>query len=95
MKDNTKKTEKRTKWVIKQMFIDLIKIAKKWVKTFKKSRILINHVFNVFTFLPFVAKPADRPKNIYRIDAHMQDESTQKKIWSSILIKSWENHVSP
>ena len=29
---------------------------------FKKSRNLINQVFNIFTFLPFVAKPADRQK---------------------------------
>ena len=27
---------------------------------FKKSRNLINHVYNIFTFLPFVAKPVDR-----------------------------------
>ena len=38
---------------------------------FKKSRNLTNHVFNIFTFLPFIAKPADRQKKIYRIDAHM------------------------
>ena len=41
-------------------------------KTFQKSRNLINRVFNIFTFLPFVAKPADqRKKYFYRIDAHM------------------------
>ena len=44
MKDNT---EKWTKGVINQMFI-------------QKSRNLINRVFNIFTFLPFVAKPADQ-----------------------------------
>ena len=46
--------------------------TKKKQKTFQKSRNLFNRVFNIFTFLPFVAKPADqRKKYIYRIDAHM------------------------
>ena len=47
-------------------------------KTFQKSQNLINHVFNIFTLLPFAAKPADQWKNIYRIGAHMKDESTQE-----------------
>ena len=60
-------------------------IAKEWKiiqqknrKTFQKSQNLINHVFNIFTLLPFAAKPADQWKNIYRIDAHMKEESTQE-----------------
>ncbi len=51
---------------------------KKNRKTFQKSQNLIYHVFNIFTFLPFAAKPADQRKNIYRIDAHMKEESTQE-----------------
>ncbi len=41
-------------------------------KIFQKSHNLIDSVFNIFTFMPFVAKLADqRKKYFYRIDAHM------------------------
>ncbi len=41
-------------------------------KTFQKSRNLINRVFNIHTFLLFVAKPVDQQKKyFYRIEAHM------------------------
>ena len=34
--------------------------TKKNRKTYQTSQNLINRVFNIFTFLPFVAKPADQ-----------------------------------
>ena len=49
MKDNTKKQKNGQSELLSRCL-------------FKKSRNLINHVFNIFTFLPFVAKPADRRK---------------------------------
>ena len=36
--------------------------TKKEQKTFQESRNHINRVFNIFTFLPFVAKPAEQRK---------------------------------
>ena len=45
-----------------------MKDNKKKQKTLKKSRNLINRVFNILTFLPFVAKPADQWKKY--LDAH-------------------------
>ena len=45
--------------------------TKKKQKTFQKIRNLINRVFNIFTFLPFVAKPADQQTKYFRIDAHL------------------------
>ncbi len=36
--------------------------------------------FHIFTFLPFVAWPTDNGQNIYRIDAHIWEESAQEKI---------------
>ena len=67
--------------------------TKKKQKTFQKSRNLITGVFNIFTFLPFVAKPADqRKKYFYRIDAHVR-RFTQKNC-TFILITALENNVS-
>ena len=71
-------------------------------KTLQKSRNLkrlrdeyINRVFNIFTFLPFVAKPADqRLKYLQNKCSFMRGICTQKK-WSDISIRGRENHVSP
>ena len=46
---------------------------------FKKSRKLINHIFNIFTFLPFVAKPADqRTKYLQNRCSFMRGICTKK-----------------
>ena len=57
-------------------------IIQKKQTTFQKY---INRVFNIFTFLPFVAKLEDRQTK------YLQNSCD----WSDISIRGRENHVSP
>ena len=55
-------------------------------KTFQKSRNLINRVFNICTFPPFVAKPADqRTKYLQNRCSFMRGTCTKKNVAISQL----------